>query len=62
VNLATISRRIAALAARVPTSVRVPRLALIMAGDPDGDRKCHEAEAVGDPILRVELFDGETQP
>ena len=58
-SLTSIRQRLAALASRVPTSVRVPRLAVIMAGDPDGDRKRHEAEVAGDPVLHVTLFDSD---
>jgi hypothetical protein len=55
-DLRTIRQRLAALAARVPSTVRAPRLCIVMADDPDGDRRCHEAEAAGNPVLRVELF------
>jgi hypothetical protein len=58
-DLRTISRRVAACAARIPTTKRTPKLCIVMAGDPDGDRKCHEAEAAGDPVLHVTLFDSD---
>ena len=61
-DLRTIRQRLTALAARVPSTVRVPHLAVILDGDPDAEEKRCAAEAAGDPILRVELFDGETQP
>jgi len=60
-SLGDLLRRLDHLAGRVPSTVRVPRLCVVMAGDPDGERKCHEAAIAGDPILRVELFNSNDQ-
>jgi hypothetical protein len=60
-TLYSLRQRLAALAARVPSTVRVPRLCVVMVGDPDGDRKCHEAAIAGNPVLRVELFNSNDQ-
>jgi len=55
-NLASLRARLASLAARVPKAGRVPRLAIILDGDPNADEKRRAAEAVGDPVLDITLF------
>jgi hypothetical protein len=58
-NLRTISRKIAALAERVPVPRRVPRLCIVTNNDPECDRvaRMADAERLGDPILDVTLFE-----
>jgi hypothetical protein len=62
-NLGDLRRRLDHLAGRVPSTVRVPRLCIVMAGDPDAEDKRRAAEGAGDPVLGVTLFDCEaTEP
>jgi len=56
-SLHQLRTRLAALVAKLPRTGRVPRLAIIVAGDPDAEKKRGAAEAAGDPILNVTLFE-----
>jgi len=51
--------RIRALAERIPSPTRTPRLCIITSDNAPADRaaKLAEAERRGDPILEVELFE-----
>ena len=55
-SLHSIRARLTALAVRVPKAGRVPRLAIILDGDPNADERRRAAEAVGDPVLEITLF------
>ena len=56
-DLKNISRRVAACAARIPTSKRTPKLCIVFSGDPNAEKNRRAAEAVGDPILNVTLLE-----
>ena len=55
-GLHSLRARLEALAVKVPKAVRVPRLAIILDGDPNADERRRAAEAVGDPVLEITLF------
>ena len=55
-SLHSIRARLTALAGHLPKAVHVPRLAIILDGDPNADERRRAAEAVGDPLLEITLF------
>ena len=57
--LSSIRQRLAALAERMPKSLRVPRLCIVTNNDPECERvaRMAEAERLDDPILDVTLFE-----
>jgi hypothetical protein len=59
VSLRDLRSRVSALAARVPTAMRTPRLCVVTSDEPADMRAARiaEAERAGDPILEVTLFD-----
>ena len=58
-GIQNLAIRIRALAARVPTNKRTPKLCVVTSGDSTDIREARiaEAERVGDPILEVEFFE-----